>query len=52
LGTDEVAAVVGQFRHAASAAVAGFDGEEIHGANGYLLHQFLAGNADLGTGRR
>ena len=42
LSTDEVARVVGDFAQAAANAVeAGFDGVEIHGANGYLLEQFL-----------
>ncbi|MTD53805.1 alkene reductase [Amycolatopsis pithecellobii] len=47
LAADEIAGVVDEFRHAASAAItAGFDGVEIHGANGYLLHQFLSSNAN------
>jgi len=38
----ELAGVVEQFRlGAANAMAAGFDGVEIHGANGYLLDQFL-----------
>jgi len=42
LGTDEIAAVVEDFRQAARNAIeAGFDGVEIHGANGYLIDEFL-----------
>lgn len=42
LETDEIPGVVDQFRKAAANAQrAGFDGVEIHGANGYLLQQFL-----------
>lgn len=37
----EIAEIVGQFRAAARRAIdAGMDGVEIHGANGYLLHEF------------
>ena len=42
LTTGEVKEVVEQFRQGAkNAKTAGFDGVEIHGANGYLLDQFL-----------
>jgi N-ethylmaleimide reductase len=42
LTTGEVAGVVAQFRQAARNAIdAGFDGVEVHGANGYLVEQFL-----------
>jgi 2,4-dienoyl-CoA reductase-like NADH-dependent reductase (Old Yellow Enzyme family) len=42
LDRKELAGVVEQFRlGAANAMAAGFDGVEIHGANGYLLDQFL-----------
>ena len=42
LETEEVAGVVEAFREGArNAKTAGFDGVEIHGANGYLLDQFL-----------
>jgi N-ethylmaleimide reductase len=46
----EIATTVDDFRRAAAAAVAaGADGVEIHGANGYLLQQFLAPNANTRT---
>jgi len=52
LTTDEVAATVRDFAHAARSAVeAGADGVEIHGANGYLVHQFLSSNANRRTDR-
>ena len=42
LATDEIPAVVASFRRAARNAIdAGFDGVEVHGANGYLIDQFL-----------
>jgi len=42
LETEEIAGIVESFRKgAANAKKAGFDGVEIHGANGYLLDQFL-----------
>ncbi|MFL6697865.1 MAG: alkene reductase, partial [Vitreoscilla sp.] len=42
LTTGEVGQVVDQFRQAARNAIeAGFDGIEVHGANGYLVEQFL-----------
>jgi N-ethylmaleimide reductase len=42
LRTDEIPGVIEAYRHAARCAVdAGFDGVEVHGANGYLLEQFL-----------
>ena len=42
LRTGEIAGVVAQYRHAALMAIeAGFDGVEVHGANGYLIEQFL-----------
>ncbi|EPD68796.1 MULTISPECIES: alkene reductase [unclassified Streptomyces] len=52
LSTAEVAGVVDEYRAAAAAAVeAGADGVEIHGGNGYLVHQFLAPNTNLRTDR-
>lgn len=42
LETNEIAGVVEEFRRgAANAKRAGFDGVELHGANGYLVDQFL-----------
>jgi N-ethylmaleimide reductase len=44
---DEIPAIVEAFRRgAANAIAAGFDGVEIHGANGYLLDQFLRDSAN------
>ena len=48
----EIAGVVAQFRTAAErAAKAGFDGVEVHAANGYLLDQFLQDGANQRTDR-
>ena len=42
LTTDEIKQIVADYAHAAKcSAEAGFDGVEIHGANGYLIDQFL-----------
>jgi N-ethylmaleimide reductase len=42
LATGEIAGIVEAFRRAARHALeAGFDGVEVHGANGYLIDQFL-----------
>ncbi|MET0334156.1 MAG: alkene reductase, partial [Rhizobacter sp.] len=42
LRLDELPRLIGEYRHAARLAIeAGFDGVEVHGANGYLLDQFL-----------
>ncbi|NDJ57448.1 alkene reductase [Enterobacteriaceae bacterium 4M9] len=48
LSTQEVRQTVDDFRHAARKAIeAGADGVEIHGANAYLIHQFLAPSANV-----
>ncbi len=50
LETAEIARVLDDYRHATrSAREAGFDGVEIHAANGYLIHQFLADGSNKRT---
>jgi len=50
LETAELPGIVEEYRHATRCALrAGFDGVEIHAANGYLLNQFLSTNANLRT---
>jgi 2,4-dienoyl-CoA reductase-like NADH-dependent reductase (Old Yellow Enzyme family) len=50
LTTEEVAGVVEAFRQGAqNAKDAGFDGVQIHGANGYLLDQFLQDGSNQRT---
>lgn len=50
LSTDEVRQTVADFAFAARRAMeAGADGVEIHGANAYLVHQFLAPSANTRT---
>ena len=52
LETGEISGVVDSFRQAARNALqAGFDGVEIHGANGYLIEQFLQSKTNLRTDR-
>lgn len=50
LAAEEIPGIVESFRQAAANAMAaGFDGVEVHGANGYLLDQFLRETANLRT---
>jgi N-ethylmaleimide reductase len=50
LTIDEIRRTVQDFAAAARNAIdAGFDGVELHGANGYLTHQFLGTNTNLRT---
>ncbi|RKK05005.1 alkene reductase [Pseudoroseomonas wenyumeiae] len=50
LETSEIPGVVEAFRKGAeNAQAAGFDGVEVHGANGYLLDQFLQDSTNLRT---
>ncbi|MBC7453835.1 MAG: alkene reductase [Massilia sp.] len=50
LETHEMASIVEQYRSAAhNAKAAGFDGVEIHAANGYLLDQFLRDKTNCRT---
>jgi len=50
LALDELAGIVEDFRQAAANALAaGFDGVEVHGANGYLLEQFIKDGANVRT---
>ena len=50
LGRAEIPVIIEQFRAgAANAKAAGFDGVELHGANGYLLDQFLQDSSNHRT---
>ncbi|UUC49375.1 MULTISPECIES: alkene reductase [Pseudomonas] len=50
LETEEIADIVEAYRQGAeNAKAAGFDGVEIHGANGYLLDQFLQSSTNQRT---
>lgn len=47
LSIEEIKEVVAQYKHSAELAkVAGFDGVELHAANGYLIDQFLQSNTN------
>lgn len=47
LGINELPGIIDDYRRAARAAIeAGFDGVEIHAANGYLIDQFLRSNSN------
>lgn len=51
LADDELPCIVAGFRHAAeNALAAGFDGIEVHGANGYLLDEFLRDGSNTRSG--
>ena len=50
LARDEIARVIDDYGHAAqNAKKAGFDGVQAHGANGYLIDQFLRDGSNLRT---
>ena len=50
LETDEIPGIIAAYRQGAeNAQKAGFDGVEIHGANGYLLDQFLQSSTNKRT---
>jgi N-ethylmaleimide reductase len=50
LTTDEIKGVIADFRRGARNAIdGGFDGVEIHGANGYLIDQFLRTTSNTRT---
>jgi N-ethylmaleimide reductase len=50
LETAEISGVIDAYRQGAENALkAGFDGVEIHGANGYLIEQFLQSHSNLRT---
>ena len=50
MNKEDIAQVIQEFKQGARNAIsAGFDGVEIHGANGYLIDQFLRNNSNLRT---
>jgi len=47
MSIDDIQRTIRDFRNAAKSAIqAGADGVEIHGANGYLIHEFLGANSN------
>lgn len=47
---EEIPGIIEQYRHAAQLALeAGFDGVEVHAANGYLIDQFMRDKTNLRT---
>jgi N-ethylmaleimide reductase len=51
LRDDEIPGIIAGFKQAAvNAQAAGFDGVEVHGANGYLLDEFLRDSSNQRTG--
>ncbi len=52
LETHEIPGIIEAYRQAArNAMAAGFDGVELHGANGYLIEQFLQSRSNMRTDR-
>ncbi len=50
LDISEIPGIVAQFKHGAEMAkLAGFDGVEVHGANGYIIDQFLRDGSNQRT---
>lgn len=50
LSLDEIPGIIAAYRHASALCQrAGFDGVEIHGANGYLLEEFTRDSSNLRT---
>jgi N-ethylmaleimide reductase len=48
MSIDEIKSTVVQYAQSAKLAIdAGFDGVEVHGANGYLLNQFISTNSNI-----